>query len=438
MSLTFGPTCFADEVACGRCRAKVLIRNRSVGATVVCAGCGGTFSPSHDRVTRFGVTAAETAAGLVEVDPEVIRDLGQTLPGGAERGIIGVHNVNIDSMPTLPPPGEIRKEFPMDAATKESVLRYRAVVQDILAGRDKRLMLVTGPCSIHDEKAALEYAERLRRLSDEVGDRVFLVMRAMFAKPRTTVGWKGLVYDPDMDGGHDIGKGIRLSRRISLALAAIGLPIATEILDPFTIEFASDIMATGTLGARTVQSQPHREVGSGLSFPVGAKNTTEGNVRDAVDAVEAMNHPHHFFGIDADGRVSYVRSKGNPWAYVILRGGSSGPNYDAATVANTVSMLEERKLLPSVVIDASHGNSRKDYRLQPDVIRSVVEQRMAGNGHVIGAMLESNLFEGNQKVGPLHSLRYGVSVTDACLGWEDTRDLVLEIADSLSDVTVAA
>jgi len=314
----------------------------------------------------------------------------------------------------------------MTPAANVTVVEGREAVKRILRGEDSRLLVIVGPCSIHDEKAALEYAGRLRELSQQVADRLYVVMRVYFEKPRTTIGWKGLIYDPHLNGTFDIQAGLTAARRILLKVNEMGLPAATEMLDPITPQYTADLVTWASIGARTTESQTHRQMASGLSMPVGYKNATDGNLQIAMDAMQAAGHPHSFLGIDANGQTCVIQTKGNPWGHLILRGGRSGPNFAAEMVQTATDQLTAGKLPPRLMVDCSHANSEKDHRRQAFVWRDVVAQRVAGNQHVIGLMLESNIAEGSQKLtDDLSQLKYGVSVTDACLGWDETKELLL-------------
>ena len=330
----------------------------------------------------------------------------------------------------LLPPSELKARLPISAAAAETVASARETVRDILAGRDRRLLAIVGPCSVHDPKAALEYGARLAGLRARVADAIFVVMRVYFEKPRTVVGWKGLVNDPHLDGSHDMNEGLALARRLLGELGDAGLPCATELLDPITPQYLADLISWTAIGARTTESQTHREMASGLSMPVGFKNGTDGALSVALNAMKSAMHPHSFLGIDQDGRTAIVASTGNPEVHLVLRGGARGPNYDDASVSAALGELERQGLPGGVVIDCSHDNSGKDALRQPAVCAEVV--RLAGaNAGVLGFMLESHLNEGSQKIAPTSELRYGVSITDACIGWEATERCLLAAANAL-------
>lgn len=321
-------------------------------------------------------------------------------------------------------PFRLKNEFPLSGQADYTVLSAREIIRNILKKQDKRLLIVTGPCSIHDEKAALEYAERLRKLKDEVSDTLFLVMRTYVEKPRTNVGWKGLVNDPAMDGSCDMVEGLRRSRSLLVQINEMGVPVATEMLEPHTPTYLEDTVAWSAIGARTTESQTHREMASGLSMPVGFKNSTDGSITAALNAIMAAAKSHTFPGINWTGQSCIVRTPGNPWAHLVLRGGKT-PNYDPTSIENACRMLADKGLETAVMVDCSHGNSNKDYRKQETAWKFVIRQRADGNDSIIGLMLESHLFEGNQKMtSDITELKYGVSITDACIAWEDTERLI--------------
>jgi len=334
-------------------------------------------------------------------------------------------DVHIRSLVPLIPPQTLIDEYPLTERAVETVVAGREAVRKILVGEDRRLLLVVGPCSIHDEKSALEYAERIRAVAGRLGDRLCIVMRVYFEKPRTTVGWKGLINDPHLDGTFDIPTGLRRARKLLLEINEMGMPAATEMLDPITPQYTADLVAWASIGARTTESQTHRQMASGLSMPVGFKNATDGNLQIAIDAMYSARAQHSFLGIDAAGRLCVVNTEGNPLGHLILRGGRAGTNYDPQTMADALAGLTKAGLAPNIMVDCSHANSDKDHRKQETVWHNVLEQRAAGNTNIIGMMLESNLFEGQQKLAAdLHQLKYGVSITDACLGWDKTEELL--------------
>jgi 3-deoxy-7-phosphoheptulonate synthase len=335
-------------------------------------------------------------------------------------------NVRVTDLQPLPSPKSFIDSQPITPELAKIVTDARSAIEDIEQGRDDRMVMLVGPCSIHDEKAGLEYAKKLAVLADEVKDKILVVMRVYFEKPRTTVGWKGLINDPNLDGTFDMQTGLTRARAFLLEVLGLGLAAGTEFLDPFTPQYLADLISWGAIGARTTESQTHRQMASGLSMPIGYKNGTGGSLQIAVDAMMAARSPHAFLGIDLDGRASVVNTAGNKAQHLILRGGASGPNYDEETVAKAGTLLSGAGLKPNVVIDCSHANSNKDHNRQPIVFRDAIRQRNAGNGGVIGVMLESHLNEGNQSLGNPADLKYGVSITDACINWETTEELLRE------------
>ncbi|GMW02505.1 MAG: phospho-2-dehydro-3-deoxyheptonate aldolase [Candidatus Hydrogenedentota bacterium] len=341
-------------------------------------------------------------------------------------------DINIRSIVPLISPRELKEFLPISEKACMTVVKGRIALQHIIKGEDPRFLVVVGPCSIHDEVAALDYAARLVDLAKRVNDRICLVMRVYFEKPRTTVGWKGLTNDPFLNGTFDIDTGLRKGRSILMKVNEMGMPAATEMLDPITPQYTADLVTWASLGARTTESQTHRQMASGLSMPVGFKNGTDGNLQIAVDAMEAAEHSHAFLGIDSDGQTCVVNTKGNPYGHLILRGGRSGTNYDPASLDESFSLLTKRGLNPRIMVDCSHANSNKDFRQQAVVWQAVIDQRVAGNENILGLMLESNIKEGNQKLGDDPSqLEYGISITDPCIGWEETESLLLNAYDRL-------
>ncbi|TDB02653.1 3-deoxy-7-phosphoheptulonate synthase [Halomonas marinisediminis] len=330
----------------------------------------------------------------------------------------------------LPTPGDLCRELPLSADLKRRVESQRQSVHNILAGHDDRLLVVVGPCSIHDPRAALEYAQRLAELSARVEDRLLLVMRVYVEKPRTTVGWKGLAYDPGLDGTGDMARGLEVSRRLMRDVSALGLPVATELLQPMLAPYLEDLLSWVAIGARTTESQLHRELASGLAAAVGFKNATGGDIGVALDAMRAAAHPHSHFGMDSEGRPVIRDTEGNPYTQLVLRGGHGEPNYQAHHVQAARRALEEGGLSPRLMVDCSHANARKDHRRQSEVLLDVLAQRQAGETAITGVMLESHLHEGKQALEP-GRLRHGVSVTDACIGWETTEHLLLSAAERL-------
>jgi 3-deoxy-7-phosphoheptulonate synthase len=343
-----------------------------------------------------------------------------------------VSNVHVSSNTPLPPPVALLEEIAAPAEQQEFVARARREVADIIAGRDRRFLLIVGPCSIHDVETGLEYAQRLAGLAKEVSGSVLPVMRVYFEKPRTSTGWKGLIMDPHLNGTNDIPAGLRMARTFLREVIALGVPTATEMLDPITPQYIADLTCWSAIGARTTESQTHRQMASGLSMPVGFKNTTAGGIEAAVNAMKAAVAPQTFLGIAPDGRASMVTTTGNPDCHIILRGGDAGPNYDRATVEGVFAALRRAKFPETVMIDASHANCGKDHERMPAVFRSIMALRVAGLTGVCGAMLESHLHAGAQPFPrPAGQLQRGVSITDQCIDWETTETLVREAALTL-------
>jgi len=335
-------------------------------------------------------------------------------------------NLKIKSITPIIAPADLRQVFPISASGSEFVAASRDQIKNILHGKDPRLMVVVGPCSIHDPKAALDYAERLARLSKQVSDQLFLIMRVYFEKPRTTIGWKGLINDPDMDGTHLISKGLGVARGLLCKMTELKLPVATEMLDPITPEYLADMLCWGAIGARTTESQTHRELASGLSFPIGFKNGTDGNLQIAIDAMIAALHPHSFLGINREGLTSIIQTTGNPDVQIVLRG-SKKPNYFPEDIKKTEDMLEKNKLVPTIMVDCSHGNSEKNHEKQLLVMENVIGQIVAGNRTISGVMIESFIEGGNQPIPTdLSQLKYGQSITDKCIDWATTERILLE------------
>ena len=339
-----------------------------------------------------------------------------------------VDDLRITRTERIEPPAALLAELPLSAAARAGVVASRTAIGDVLASRDNRLLCIVGPCSVHDVAAARDYAGRLKRLADELSGQLLIVMRVYFAKPRTTVGWKGLINDPELNGSFAIGTGLRLARHLLVDLAELGLPTGTEFLDPVTPHYLADAVAWGAIGARTVESQLHREVASGLPMPVGFKNATSGSVKVAVDALVAAREPHRFVGATAAGEVAVITTAGNPRTHLILRGGTEGTNFGQVEVADAVAMLTARGLEPRLMVDCSHGNSGRDAERQPAVAREIATRFAAGEAGLKGQMLESHLVGGRQSLAANPPLRYGQSITDACLGWEETDALLREVA----------
>ena len=346
-----------------------------------------------------------------------------------------VDNVNIVSQDLLLTPQEIKTRLPLSETAAQTVRQGRHVLQRILDRQDPRLFVVVGPCSIHDIDAAHEYAQRLKQLADDIGDVIYPVMRVYFEKPRTTTGWKGLINDPYLDDSFKIEEGLQKARKLLLDLNEMGLPCATEALDPFSPQYLSDLISWYAIGARTTESQTHREMASGLSAPVGFKNGTDGGLDVAINAMLSVSQPHSFLGIDRNGRCAITRTQGNRYGHVVLRGGNGKPNYDSVTIALCEQQLAAKKLPATIVVDCSHANSNKDPALQPLVMKDCVNQILEGNQSIVGTMLESHLAWGNQSIpADLSQLKYGVSVTDACIDWDTTEQTLREAHDKLKDV----
>ena len=334
-------------------------------------------------------------------------------------------DLNVKEIVRLLTPRELKAQSPTPDAVNATVARSRERVVRILRQEDPRLLVVIGPCSIHDEKGALDYAARLNALREKFAGRLEIVMRVYFEKPRTTIGWKGLINDPHLDGSQDIETGLKIARRLLLEITSMGLPAATEFLDPIVPQYIADLITWAAIGARTTESQTHREMASGLSMPVGLKNNTDGSLQSAIDAMGAARHPHSFLGIDQDGVTGIVRTTGNPGTHIVLRGGRTRANYDAESIRAAEEKLKSENLLPVLMVDCSHANSGKQHARQEDVWRSVIQQRIAGTRSLIGLMVESNINEGNQPIPKnLADLRYGVSLTDSCIGWETTERML--------------
>lgn len=326
----------------------------------------------------------------------------------------------------LPTPAELRQRLPLSASLCQRIDTQRQAITDIVQGRDPRLLVVVGPCSVHDPVAALEYAGRLADLADELSGQLLLAMRIYTEKPRTTVGWKGLLYDPQLDGSARMDEGLALSRQLMLQVAELGLPVATELLQPLTVPYFADLLGWAAIGARTSESQIHREMVSGLGVPTGFKNATDGSVQVALDAMRAAAHGHEYMGVDEQGRVALLQAQGNRSTHLVLRGGASGSNYDAQSIRQAGQAMEQAGLNPSIMVDCSHANSGKDPQRQPAVLDAVLQQRLAGNRALRAVMLESHLQDGQQSLDGV--LQYGVSVTDGCLGWDKTAAMLRKAA----------
>ena len=348
--------------------------------------------------------------------------------------MLSTQDLRIRSIEMLKTPSEMEKELPIPDDILFRISEYRKTVADIIHGKDSRLLAIIGPCSIHDPKAALEYAAKLKKLADEVSDVFFIVMRTYFEKPRTALGWKGLIADPDMDESCNIEKGLMIARRLLLDISGIGLPVGCEVLDPIVPQYTDELMTWSSIGARTTESQTHRSLASGLSVPVGFKNSTSGDFTAAVNAAKSASRPASFIGVQRDGKLGVFRSMGNIAPHLILRGGDQGPNYYEDDVEYAASMMKDAGLEPAIIIDCSHQNSRKDWTRQKRVLRGVIDQVRWGETEIRGFMLESNLYEGSQKIpSDLSLLKYGVSVTDGCIGWDETDRIVTNAASLIRD-----
>ncbi len=343
-----------------------------------------------------------------------------------------VSDLNVLFNVPLPAPALLMHERPRSESQAATVSAARSRIEDILHGRSDRFLVIVGPCSIHDPEQGVAYAERLAALRNELQDKLEIVMRVYFEKPRTSVGWKGLIMDPDLDGTANLSEGLRIARDLLLRIVDLGLPTATEFLDPITPQYFADLICWAAIGARTVESQTHRQMASGLSMPVGFKNTTFGGMTAVVNALKAAKAPQTFFGISPEGVASMVSTRGNTNCHAILRGGDEGPNHDSKSVAAAVAELEKGGVNPSLVIDASHANCSKDFRRMPGVFEEILGQRLAGDRHIVGAMLESNLVEGSQAIlEDRAAMTWGQSVTDPCIGWDITDSLLREAAEKL-------
>jgi 3-deoxy-7-phosphoheptulonate synthase len=346
-----------------------------------------------------------------------------TMPQTKDLRIIGTKEIQT--------PEALMQELPLSELAANTVAETRQQIYDVLDGKDDRLVVIIGPCSIHDTDAAHEYADRLRKLRDELKDELIIVMRVYFEKPRTTVGWKGLINDPDLDGSFHINKGVRKARELLLSLAEKGVPAGHEYLDLISPQYISDLVCWGAIGARTTESQGHRELASGLSCPVGFKNGTDGGVQVAIDAMRAAQGSHHFISITLQGHSAIFTTAGNDYSHVILRGGSDRPNYDRVSVAGVTAKLESSGLNPRLMIDTSHANSQKQFLKQIEVCRDIIHQIKTGQDNIFGLMIESHLVEGRQDFTAGAELTYGQSITDACIGWEDSEKLLHELADAV-------
>jgi 3-deoxy-7-phosphoheptulonate synthase len=349
--------------------------------------------------------------------------------------IQAIDNVNVVSQEVLITPSGLKQAIPVSEAARSTVLKGRQTVRDILDHKDHRIMVVIGPCSIHNVEEAKDYARRLKKLAEEVDDTLFIVMRVYFEKPRTTVGWKGLINDPHLNDSFKIEEGLHIGRQLLIDIAELGLPTATEALDPISPQYLQELVSWSAIGARTTESQTHRELASGLSSAVGFKNGTDGGLTVAINALQSVSSPHRFLGINFDGGVSIIHTKGNPYGHIVLRGGADKPNYDSVSVALAERSLAKAGISTNIMVDCSHANSNKNHELQPLVMDNVANQILEGNKTIIGLMIESNLNEGNQPITEdLSKLKPGVSVTDACIGWETTESALHSMRDKLKSV----
>jgi 3-deoxy-7-phosphoheptulonate synthase len=344
-----------------------------------------------------------------------------------------IENINLVSLEVLITPSKLKESLPVSDKARDTVLSSRQVVRDILDGKDHRIFVVVGPCSVHDIKAAKEYALKLSALADEVSDTLYIIMRVYFEKPRTTVGWKGLINDPYLNDTFKIEDGLHIGRQLLLDVTEMGLPTSTEALDPISPQYMQDLITWSAIGARTTESQTHREMASGLSSSVGFKNGTDGGLEVALNAINSAVKPHRFLGMNNDGEVAVVHTTGNPYAHMVLRGGSRGPNYDSVHIKITEDELEKNGIRPNIMVDCSHANSNKDHNLQPLVMENVANQILEGNESIIGLMVESNLEAGNQSASNLDELQYGVSITDKCIDWETTEKSLREMRRKIKD-----
>jgi 3-deoxy-7-phosphoheptulonate synthase len=348
-----------------------------------------------------------------------------------------VDNLNIDNLSVLITPQGLKDKLPLTDKAVESITEGRRVIRNILDGSDKRIFVVIGPCSIHDTQAALDYARRLKVLSEKLKDSIYIVMRVYFEKPRTTVGWKGLINDPHLNDSFQIEEGLHIARKLLIDISEIGLPLATEALDPISPQYLQDLISWSAIGARTTESQTHREMSSGLSCAVGFKNGTDGGLEVATNALKSVSHSHSFLGINSQGEVSIIKTSGNQYGHIVLRGGGGKPNYDSVNIKQCEQALEKSGLKANIMVDCSHENSSKDAAIQPLVAKDVTHQIVDGNKSIVGLMIESNIEFGNQKMtqNP-EDLKYGVSITDACIDWQQTEDCLLEMRDKLKDILV--
>ncbi len=340
-----------------------------------------------------------------------------------------LENINISDHEVLITPDSLKSDMPVSPVITEQINESREIVRNIISKKDKRLLVVVGPCSIHDPDAAIDYAHRLKKLSLLLDKKLYIVMRSYFEKPRSTVGWKGLINDPYLDDSFKISEGLKIARKLLLEISEIGLPLATEALDPITPQYLQDLISWSAIGARTTESQTHREMASGLSCAIGFKNGTDGSLEVAINAMQSAVAPHRFLGINPSGQVSIIHTRGNPDVHVVLRGGSNGPNYEKEAVLESEQKLQGKGLNPSIMIDCSHANSNKDHKNQSKVLDNISEQILEGNESITGVMIESNIGSGNQSISD--KLAYGVSITDACVDWDETERMLTKLAEKL-------
>lgn len=342
-------------------------------------------------------------------------------------------NLNIRHFKTLITPDQLKQALPESEQAAAVVSQSRRLTEEILMGRDRRRIAIVGPCSLHDEEATLDYARRLHKLQQDIVGQVLVIMRAYFEKPRTTLGWKGMLYDPHLDGSYDIDKGLATSRKLLLAIAEIGLPTATEFLDPIVPQYLADLVSWAAIGARTTESQIHRQMASGLSMPIGFKNATDGNLSIPMDAIKSAQSPHSFLGIDHRGQVIIAETKGNRYGHLVMRGGTDGPNFASEYVAFAEVLLKKAHIPTGLVIDCSHANSHKNHKRQREALLDITDQIHSGNRSIAGVMLESFIGEGKQSIGAAGVLKYGVSLTDSCIGWDETEELLRGLAEAIGD-----
>lgn len=348
---------------------------------------------------------------------------------------IEVHNINVGSQDVLVTPEQLKRALPMSERGREMLASSRKVIQDILDRKDHRVFVVVGPCSIHDTEAAMDYARRLKALADELSDTLYIVMRVYFEKPRTTVGWKGLINDPHLDDSFKIEEGLHIGRQLLLDILELGLPTSTEALDPISPQYLQDLISWSAIGARTTESQTHREMASGLSSPVGFKNGTDGGLTVATNALNSVANPHRFLGINSAGQVSVFTTRGNPYGHIVLRGGSGGPNYDSVHIRLCEEALDKAAVPRNIMVDCSHANSNKQPELQPLVVENAANQILEGNKSIVGLMIESHINAGSQPIpADLDDLAYGVSVTDGCIDWETTESCLRAMRDKVKEV----